>query len=77
MADEYAQFLGIKTSKVHKIVELYNLLGADFMKNLQWGGRRNETSLSELENEMTTPFFSLTTVETKLWLLVLMYLLNY
>lgn len=50
-ADEYAQFLGIKTSKVYKIVELYNLHGADFMKNLQWGGRRNETSLLTIQQE--------------------------
>ena len=50
-AEEYAQFLGIKKSKVYRIVELYNNQGAGFTDNLKWGGRRDETSYLTFEEE--------------------------
>jgi len=50
-AEEYALFLGVTKSKVYKVVELYNKRGADFTENLNWGGRRLETSYMSFEEE--------------------------
>ena len=50
-AEEYAQFLGVSTSKVYRVVEQYNKLGQDFIANSNWGGRRKETSLMSIEDE--------------------------
>lgn len=50
-AEEYALFLGINKSKVYKIVQLYNKLGANFVDNLQWGGRRDATAFISLSEE--------------------------
>lgn len=50
-AEEYASFLGVTTSKVYKVVQVYNKAGADFIQNLNWGGRRSETSHMSFEDE--------------------------
>ena len=50
-AEEYASFLGVKKSKVYRVVELYNKKGVKFTDKLDWGGRRNETSFLTLEQE--------------------------
>lgn len=50
-AEEYASFLGVTKSKVYKVVELYNKEGKDFTNALQWGGRRDGTSLMSFEEE--------------------------
>lgn len=50
-AEEYALFLGVTKSKVYKVVEQYNKLGADFTDNINWGGRRLATSLMSFEDE--------------------------
>lgn len=50
-AEEYAQFLGVSTSKIYRIVEQYNKNGGTFLDNLKWGGRRKETSYLTLEEE--------------------------
>jgi len=50
-AEEYASFLGIKKSKVYKVVELYNNDGGGFTENLNWGGRRSKTSHMSFEDE--------------------------
>lgn len=50
-AEEYAQFLGVKKSKVYRVVEMYNKKGIGFTDNLEWGGRRKETSFLTLEQE--------------------------
>jgi len=50
-AEEYASFLGITKSKVYKVVQLYNKVGPNFTKELQWGGRRLETSHMSLADE--------------------------
>lgn len=50
-AEEYAAFLGITKSKVYRVVERYNKDGADFTGNLNWGGRRIETSYLSFEEE--------------------------
>jgi transposase len=50
-AEEYAAFLGVKKSKIYKVVGLYNKEGADFTSNLNWGGRRSSTSHMSFEEE--------------------------
>lgn len=50
-AEDYSQFLGVTKSKVYRVVEQYNKKGAGFTDNLEWGGRRNETSFLTLEEE--------------------------
>jgi transposase len=50
-AEEYAAFLGVTKSKIYKVVELYNKVGADFTSNLNWGGRRSVTSHMSFEEE--------------------------
>lgn len=50
-AEEYASFLGVTKSKVYKVVELYNKEGAGFTENLNWGGRRLNTSHMSFEDE--------------------------
>jgi transposase len=50
-AEEYASFLGVTKSKVYKVVQAYNKEGANFTKNLKWGGRRSENSHMSFEDE--------------------------
>lgn len=50
-AEEYASFLGFTTSKIYKVVELYNKEGAGFTENIKWGGRRSATSHMSFEDE--------------------------
>jgi len=50
-AEEYALFLGVTKSKVYKVVEQYNKIGADFTDHINWGGRRLATSLMSFEDE--------------------------
>lgn len=50
-AEEYAAFLGVTKSKIYKVVELYNKEGAGFTDNLNWGGRRSQTSHMSFEDE--------------------------
>jgi transposase len=50
-AEEYASFLGVTKSKIYKVVELYNKEGAGFTDNLNWGGRRSQTSHMSFEDE--------------------------
>ena len=50
-AAEYASFLGTNEYKVYRIVQQYNKLGKDFDKSLNWGGRREATSMMPLEEE--------------------------
>ncbi len=50
-AEDYASFWGVTKSKVYKVVELYNKEGKDFTKSLQWGRRRNATTLMSFEQE--------------------------
>lgn len=50
-ADEYALFLGVTKSKIYKVVEIYNKEGAGFLDNLNWGGRRSQTSHMSFEDE--------------------------
>ena len=50
-AEEYAQFLGVTTSKVYRIVEQYNKNGEELLNKSKWGGRRNETAFLTLEEE--------------------------
>ena len=50
-AEEYASFLGVTISKIYKVVQVYNKEGADFIQNLNWGGRRSETSHMSFEDE--------------------------
>lgn len=50
-AQEYASFLGVTTSKIYKVVELYNKEGAGFTENIKWGGRRSATSHMSFEDE--------------------------
>jgi len=50
-AEEYALFLGVTKSKVYKVVEQYNKIGADFTDDINWGGRRLATSIMSFEEE--------------------------
>jgi transposase len=50
-AEEYASFLGVTKSKIYKVVELYNKKGAGFTNDLNWGGRRSQTSHMSFEDE--------------------------
>lgn len=50
-AEEYALFLGVTKSKVYKVVEQYNKIGANFTDNIKWGGRRLSTSIMSFEEE--------------------------
>ena len=50
-AEEYAAFLGVTKSKIYKVVERYNRLGAGFTDELKWGGRRLATSHMSFEEE--------------------------
>lgn len=50
-ASEYADLLGVDTSKVYRIVESYNTIGATFDQQLQWGGRREQRSKLSIEQE--------------------------
>lgn len=50
-AEEYAAFLGVTKSKIYKVVELYNKKGSGFTDNLNWGGRRSQTSHMSFEEE--------------------------
>lgn len=50
-AEEYALFLGTTTSKIYRVVERYNKTGPTFLDNVNWGGRRLETSVMSLEEE--------------------------
>lgn len=50
-AEEYAQFLGVKTGKVYRVVEQYNKEGAEFTDHVSWGGRRKETAYLTLDQE--------------------------
>ena len=50
-AEEYAAFLGVTKSKIYKVVELYNIQGASFTADLNWGGRRSSTSHMSYEEE--------------------------
>jgi len=50
-AEEYALFIGVSTNKVYRVVEQYNRGGAGFTDNIEWGGRRKETSYLTLEEE--------------------------
>jgi len=50
-AEEYASYLGTNEHKVYRIVQRYNKLGKDFDKSLNWGGRRESTSLLPLAEE--------------------------
>ena len=43
--------MGFTTSKIYKVVALYNKNGADFTASLNWGGRRNATSHMSFEQE--------------------------
>ena len=50
-AQEYAQFLGVKTGKVYRVVQQYNKEGAEFTDHVSWGGRRKETAYLTLDQE--------------------------
>jgi transposase len=50
-AEEYAAFLGVTKSKIYKVVALYNKQGAGFTDNINWGGRRSQTSHMSFEDE--------------------------
>ena len=51
-ASEYALFLGTTTSKIYRVVEAYNKVGATFLDNKAWGGRRLETSIMSFDDEV-------------------------
>jgi transposase len=50
-AQEYASLLGCSERKLYRIGALYNKEGADFTKQLLWGGRREACCLMSLEEE--------------------------
>lgn len=50
-ASAYADLLGVDVSKIYRIAELYNHKGAEFDRDLQWGGRREQRSLLSIEQE--------------------------
>jgi transposase len=50
-AKEYAALLGVRVSKIYRIVQLYNNKGAGFTEGLQWGGRREQLSWLTLSEE--------------------------
>lgn len=50
-ACEYACFLGCSITKLYRISGLYNKHGAQFLKYLQWGGRREARCMMRLEEE--------------------------
>lgn len=52
-AEEYGSLLGMAAAKVYRITKLYNRHGADFDKQLTWGGRREERSLLSYEEEVS------------------------
>lgn len=50
-AKEYASLLGCSEGKLYRIRRLYNREGPDFIKQLQWGGRREPCCLMSFEQE--------------------------
>jgi transposase len=50
-AEEYASLLGTDSSKVYRIVQLYNREGASFCDKLVWGGRREALTHLTLPEE--------------------------
>ena len=50
-AKEYASLLGCSERKLYRIRALYNKEGADFTKQLLWGGRREACCLMSFEEE--------------------------
>lgn len=50
-AGEYASLLGTDVSKIYRLVQLYNKLGAGFSDKLIWGGRRESRTLLSLTQE--------------------------
>jgi|ERR1035437_11198014 transposase len=50
-AKEYGSFLGVSEYKVYRIVQLYNKLGKDFDKGMNWGGRRDTNAFLSFEEE--------------------------
>ena len=50
-AQEIADALGSSSTIVKRIVQTYNTKGADFDRDLQWGGRRQATSYMSVKEE--------------------------
>ncbi|MBD0352827.1 MAG: winged helix-turn-helix domain-containing protein [Flavisolibacter sp.] len=48
---DYCAYLGISGSKFHRIVALYNKIGASFCEALRWGGRREKRCLLSFDQE--------------------------
>ncbi len=50
-ADEFANILGIKKSKIYNVIQKYNKLGENWRTHENWGGRREERCNLSLKEE--------------------------